>query len=115
MQPADLLGQLGVRSGAGQGELADVVFDVEVRVVDPVRLVQAERDVQQLAPQDRYQGEALGQDFGQPGQGQRLGRFFRVQHGQPADVAGGAGRLEREEGGVKSGELLHIPGSPSLV
>jgi hypothetical protein len=41
-----------------------VILDVEVRVIDPVRLVQAERDIQQLAPQDGHQRDALGHDLG---------------------------------------------------
>ncbi|HTT00206.1 MAG TPA: wax ester/triacylglycerol synthase domain-containing protein, partial [Streptosporangiaceae bacterium] len=107
VQPRDLLGELGVRPGAGQRELADVVLDVEVRVVDPVRLVQAERHAPQLAAQHRDQRQPLPQHLGQPGQGQRLGRLPRVQDAHPAHVAGGVRRLQGEERRVQAGELLH--------
>ncbi len=40
VQPGGLLGELPVVARLGQGELADVVLDVEVRVLDPVRLVE---------------------------------------------------------------------------
>src|ERR1019366_9774672 len=36
-----LIGQLRVTARGGQGKLADVELDVEVRVVDPVRMVEA--------------------------------------------------------------------------
>ena len=41
VQPGGLVGELAVVAGLGQGQLADVELDVEVGVLDPVRLVQA--------------------------------------------------------------------------
>ena len=108
MQPADLLVQLGVGTRARQRDLADVVLDVEVRVVDPVGLVKAERHVQQLAPQHGHQRQPFGHHLGEPGQGQRLGGAAGVEHAQPADVPGGVRCLQGEEGGVETGELLHV-------
>jgi hypothetical protein len=84
-----------------------VVFDVEVRIVDPVGLVQAQRHVQELAAQHRDQGQPAGQHLGQPGERQRRRGIPRVEQAQPADVAGRVGRLQGEEGRIKAGELLH--------
>jgi hypothetical protein len=111
VQPADLFGQLRVRAGARQGDLADVVLDVEVTVVDPVGLVQAERHIQQLAPEHGHQRQPLGHDLGEPGQSQRLGRGTGIEDAQPPDVAGGIGRLEGEERGIHAGELPHFRSS----
>ncbi len=44
VQPGHLLGELGVGPWPRQRDLPDVVLDVEVRIIDPVRLIQAERE-----------------------------------------------------------------------
>ena len=51
MQACRLLRELARIARSGKGELAHVVLDVEVRVVDPVGLVQAERDSHQPLPE----------------------------------------------------------------
>ncbi len=111
MQPADLLVQLGIGARARQRDLPDVVLDVEVRVVDPVGLVQAERHVEQLAPEYGHERQPFGHDLGEPGQRERLGGVAGVEQAQPANVPGGVGRLQGEEGGIETGELLHIGSS----
>jgi hypothetical protein len=55
VQAGGLLGELPVAAGGGQGKLPDVELDVEVRVLDPVRLVQAQRHVDQAAAEERDQ------------------------------------------------------------
>ena len=52
-------------------------------------------------------GSRVAEHLRQPGQGERLGRTGRVEDADAADVPGGVGRLQRQEGGVQSGELLH--------
>jgi hypothetical protein len=47
VDPGHLFGQLGVGSGRSQGDLADVELEVEVRIVDPVAVVEVERDLGQ--------------------------------------------------------------------
>ena len=56
----DLLADLGVRRGLGQRELAHVVLEVEVRIVDPVGVVEVERDAAQAPAERRQQRQALG-------------------------------------------------------
>jgi hypothetical protein len=46
--PGDLVGELAVRARGGQRELADVEVQVEVLVLDPVGMVDAERDLGEL-------------------------------------------------------------------
>ncbi len=65
----DLRGELRVGAGPGEGELAHVVVEVEVVVVDPVGVVEAERHLGQAPAQRRQQRQALGQqplDVGAP-------------------------------------------------
>jgi len=66
VQARNLLGQLRVRAGTRERDLPDVVLDVEVRVVDPVRLIQSERHVQELATQHRHERQPLAQHLRQP-------------------------------------------------
>ena len=54
VQAGRLLGQLPVVAGRGQRELADVELDVEVGVLDPVRLVEPERHGDQPAAERRH-------------------------------------------------------------
>ena len=53
----------------------------------------------------------FGHDLGEPGQGERPGGVAGIQDAQPSDVTGGVGRLQGEEGGIETGELLHIGSS----
>ena len=46
-QPGDLDAQLPPVAGLGQGDVADVELEVEVRVLDPVRMVEVERHADQ--------------------------------------------------------------------
>ena len=115
MQPRGLLGQLPVVTGRRQGELADVELDVEVRVLDPVGLVEPERDLDQPAAERRDQVQPGLDEPGQPVERERLGSGRRVEDADAADVAVDRRRLHREEGRVEAGELLHgrcLPGSP---
>ena len=73
--------------------------------------VMAERHVQQLAPEHGHERQSLGHHLGEPGQGERLGGVAGVEQAQPADVPGSGGRLHGEEGGIETGELLHVGSS----
>ena len=55
-----LLGQLSVGPRRRQGDLANVELEVEVRVVDPVGVVEVERHLRQPPPERRHEGEPLG-------------------------------------------------------
>jgi len=50
--------ELAPVAGSGQRDVAHVVLEVEVLVVDPVRIVEVERHAPQLAPQRRLLGDA---------------------------------------------------------
>ena len=108
MQPGRLLGQLLVVAGRGKGQLADVILDVEVRVLDPVRLVEAERDV------DRAGGETAGSGSSRDSISSvrlasvsGLGAAGRIEDADAADVAVHRWRLHRQKCGVQTGQLLH--------
>ena len=58
VETRDLLGELLVGTRSGQTDLAQVVADVEVDVVDPDRLVDAERDRHEPLPEDRHRADA---------------------------------------------------------
>ena len=106
-----LLGQLAQVARSGQRDLADVVVEVDVRLLDPERVVEAERDLDQAPAERRQQVQALAQHRAQAADGDdAAGRGRGVVHGQAADVAVGPVVLERQELGVEARELSH--GSP---
>ena len=83
--------------------------DVEVRVLDPVWVVEAQRDLRQAPVQRRQQREALGHERAdvidlEPA----AGALGIVQDGERADVPALAGSLEREELRIEAGQLAHL-------
>jgi hypothetical protein len=108
VDPRHLLGQLGVGSRRGQRDLAHVKLEVEVRIVDPVAVVEVERHLGQPPPERRHEREALGDQVLEPRQRQPavLGRG-RVVDRERAHVTVVARVLEREELLVERGELAH--------
>ena len=55
MNPTDLLSELSIRTWCRKRDFAYMVFDVERVIVNPVRLVETERNRAQLLAQQRYQ------------------------------------------------------------
>lgn len=49
MDAGHLFGQPPLVAGRRQSDLADVVIQIEVGILDPVRLIEAERDLHQAA------------------------------------------------------------------
>ena len=74
VQPGRLLGELLVVTWRGEGQLPDVIFDVEVGVLDPVRLIEAERHVDEPATERRDQVQPRLDQVGQAGKRQRRRR-----------------------------------------
>ena len=113
--PRHLLGQLGVGAGRRQGQLAHVEVEIEVRVVEPVGVVEPEGHLHQPPPERRQQRQPFRDqvlDVGQLEPPARRGGW--IQDRQPRHVARLPGRLEREELGVEAGQLAHatiLPGA----
>jgi hypothetical protein len=106
--PRDLLGELLVASRRGQAELAHVEVQVEVEVVDPVGIVEAERHLLQAPAQRRQQRQALGDQRLDVGEREVPGRRRRrVEDRDARDVPALARRLEREELRVEARQLAH--------
>jgi len=63
-----------------------VELDVEVRVLDPVRLVDAERHLDEPSAERRHQVEPGDDRLGEPRQRQRLRCGRRVEDADAADV-----------------------------
>ena len=58
MQPRRLDAQLPPVTGLRQRDVADVVLEIEVLVLDPLRMIQAERHVRQLLPERTWPDRA---------------------------------------------------------
>ena len=108
VQPGRLLGELLVVTRGGQRQLADVELDVEIGVLDPVRLVDPERHLDQSPPERRQQVQAGLHHFGEVLEGERFRRRGRVEDADAADVPVDRRGLHGQEGRVESGELLHV-------
>ena len=107
--PRHLLGQLLVRRRRRQRQLAHVVLQVEVRVVDPVRIVEPERDLLEPPAKRRKQRQPLGNQVVDVGQLKASVRPRRgIEHGHPAHMTGLARRFEGQELGVERCQLSHI-------
>ena len=97
--PRRQVAQLLVGAGRREGGLADVVVEVQVRVVDPDRAALAERHAAQLLAEARHQVEARGDVVAE----------FLVRGRRPfeddrrGDVHVGAVPLHVEEGRIESG------------
>ena len=84
-------------------------LDVEIGVLDPVRLIQAKGHLHQAAAKQR--GIRCNRDSissRQPLNGQRLAARGRLEDSTRCPRARtGRGRVERQECGVQTGQLLH--------
>ena len=101
------LGQLPMPAGARGSDATDVVVEVEVRILDPDRVVQAERHRHDAAPERRHQV--------QPRLDEVLDRLEvvaalhrrRIEDRGHGDVHVHARRLEVQKGRVKARKSLH--------
>jgi hypothetical protein len=84
----------------------EVLGRVEVRVVDPHGLVQAERDGGQALAVARRVLEPRGEVREEVAEGRARPVLRRVVKGDPADVHRRGGAFDREEGGVEGGQAL---------
>ncbi len=112
--PRHRLGQLPVVAGRRHGGLADVEVEVEVGVLDPVRVVEPERDGHEPPAQRRQQREALRDQAADVLDAERAARRGRrVVDREPADMAVRAlrtrppGTGRRGWSAAASGLLLH--------
>jgi hypothetical protein len=83
-----------------------VLADVEVRVVDPHRPVEAEGDLLELPPELRRQGDAPLDVVEELLEGDRAA--LGVEDGQAPDVLVPRRRLHRQEQRVGPRESLHV-------
>ena len=105
--------ELAPVAGRRQGDVADVELQIEVGILDPVRVVEVERDADEsltehaglVEPLVDVIEDALERD-GAAGRGRRV-----VDRDAPARHVR-ARRLGIEERGVHPGELLHVTTTP---
>ena len=94
VDPRDLLGELMVIARRGQGQFAHVVLEVEVGILDPVRVIEAERNQREPPAERRQQMQALQQHRGHALRGQDTARCRgRVVDRQARDMAMGTAVL----------------------
>jgi hypothetical protein len=100
--------ELAPVTGLGQGDVAHVVFDVEVLVLDPVGIVEVERHAQDLLAEHRQLAEPafdMGQDLLEAHLAARRGGL--VVDVQQGDVGIGVSAVGVDVGGVVFAELAH--------
>ena len=108
MQPRDLDAELAPVPGLGQRDVADVELDVELRVLDPIRVIEVERHPHQSLTKRPRAAQPLAneaQDVLEPYEPARRRRGIIDAHG--ADVHGRVRRLQVDEGRILGGQLLH--------
>ncbi len=94
-----------------QGDVADVVLEVEVLVLHPVRIVEPERDAAKLLAEDRRAVQPALHEREEALELQPAGgRGRRVVDLDQADVRVGMGTFRGEEEGVVPAELAHVDG-----
>ena len=108
--PGDLgreLGKLVEAARRGQRCTADVVIEVEVGILDPHRVMHAERDLDH-APAERLEArQALGDELPHRLDVEAAGNVGGVEDHRRHDVHVRRRGLEREKGGVDTGQPLH--------
>jgi hypothetical protein len=108
--PGDDLGDLVVAPGRWHATVADVEVEVEVGILDPVGVVEAERHLAETAPQ-RLEEMEPALDLCPPG-GERVVVGVVLGFGvdrEAGDVAELRTRFHVQERGVEAGQLLHGP------
>ena len=101
--------ELGLAARRGQARPAEMVVELEVRIVDPNGMMQSEGNPDGPLPHRGDQVEPLLNDpadlrVAGGRREERPGAFGRVQHERHTDVHRRGRRLEREEGGVHPDE-----------
>jgi hypothetical protein len=109
----DEVRELAQAPGRGDGGAAQVVVEVERGILDPVRLGEPERILDETAPQGREQVEAPLEDAPHHREEWRAGRRFQDHdaHG----VQGHLRRLRMEHSGIEAGHTLHREPSLSVM
>ena len=107
VQPRHVLLQLPVAAGAGQGDVAHVVIEVDVLVFHPDRVGQIKRHQRQLAREQLGQVHALG--HARLGVLEKIAGVARrqVDHVERADVHRHLGRFQVQEHGVQATQVIH--------
>jgi len=91
-----------------QGQLPNVEVEVEPRVVYPVGVIQAERNLGQPPAQRRQQGKPFEDQSFDVGQGESTaGRRRRIEYRESRHVPALPRVLERQELRVEARELAH--------
>ena len=100
--------KLLVVAGRCDGGFAHVEVEIEIGVVDPVRMIESERDRDEFAAQNGQHMEPLSDRLHQ--RCIKLARrpiLVDCVHGKGGNVSELPGRLDTEEAGVESGQLAH--------
>ena len=106
-------GQLVRATRRGHRDVVEMEVEVEVGVLDPERMVEAERHLDEPPPEGRSEVETRRvhvADLVEPPRDRRRGR---IEDHQPGHVHVPGGSLEVEETGVEPGQSLH--GDPSAA
>ena len=100
-------GQLGGAARRGERGASDVVAEIEVTVVGPVGVAEAQRHRHQAAPEHGGHGQARPDEVPHLLEGVAPGHGGGVEDGRHRDVHVEAGCLHVKEAGVQTGQLLH--------
>ena len=109
MTPATNASSSALPPGEGRLARAEVVVELELGIVDPHRVMEAEGHSERPLPERGHQVETLLNDPADlrvacRGREEGACALGRVEHEGDAHVHGRRGRLEGEEGGVHAGE-----------
>ena len=108
MQPRRLFTELLPIAGRRQRDVAHVELEIEIAILDPVRMIGFTRHFDELAPETLREVQPLfdiAEDVPEPNPSARRGRLI-VQR-QRCDVHMSIRRLGIDEGSVLGTELLH--------
>lgn len=107
-QVSHQVGQLPLSAGRGQRGVLNVVLDVERAVVDPVRMVEAERDGGQPPAERRQQVHARRHQLPNKRRIQSAARRgFGIEHAQSTHVPLSSAVFQGEELGIEACKLSH--------
>ena len=102
-----LLAQLPRVARRRQPDVAHVEVEVEVRILDPVGMIEAQLHLHQAPPIRRQQVQPVLDQLLDVVEADGSRRGGRVEDGEAGDVPVGGGRLHVEEARIEPGELLH--------
>ena len=107
VDPRHQLRQLSAIARRWHGDVTDVEIEIELGVLDPVRVIEAEGNGHEFAAKRREQVDPAGDERSERLEVESIRGRGRVQDDHAGDVTVLGRRLEVEEAGVESGELLH--------